>query len=91
MAEFGGIEAFALASRSWVSSPGPSEELVAMVSRAPDDKALRSYLEAGCRHGSSGEWIVEVGPWLDAWDREAQAKFVALRAARRAIQACEAA
>jgi len=75
VASFPGVEAFARASRSWVSSPGPSDELVAM---SDDGKALRSYLEAGVRHGLPEEWASEIEPWLQAWEREAQAMLMGL-------------
>lgn len=70
-----GAEAFARASRSWVSSPGPSDEMIAMLD---DDKALRSYLEAGVRRGLSDELAAEIEPWLAAWEREAQAMLMGL-------------
>src|SRR5439155_7255946 len=62
----------AKASRSWVDSPGPDPELLAWMNAAPDDKRLREYLEAGCRAGLSEDVTAELGPWLDAWDLEAQ-------------------
>ncbi len=75
---FPGLAPFARASRSWVSSPGPWEELVTQMERAPDDKGFRSYLEAGCRTGLSDEIVAEIGPWLDAWDAEAQVMLMCL-------------
>ncbi len=69
LGEVPGIEAFARASRSWVSSPGPSDEMVAMLD---DPSALRTYLEAGVRSGLADDVVAEIEPWLQAWEREAQ-------------------
>jgi len=75
LGEITGIEAFARASRSWVSHPGPSDELVAMLD---DTKALRTYLEGGVRKGLGEDVIAEIEPWLQAWEREAQAMLMGL-------------
>ena len=67
VAEFDGLEPLARACRSWVDSPGPSDDLLSL-----DNAALRTYLEAGCRKGLPDDWLAELEPWLDAWDNEAQ-------------------
>ena len=78
VAGFDGLEPLAKASRSWVSDPAPNPELVAWADAAPDHTRLRTFLEAGCRDGLGPELAEEVGPWLDAWDREAQAMLMCL-------------
>jgi hypothetical protein len=44
----------------------------------PDDTRLRDYLSRGCRDGLDSQLATEVGPWLDAWDREAELMSLAL-------------
>lgn len=83
ISQFAGLEPIARASRSWVSAPGPSDELVAMAESAPDDKRLREYLEAGCRKDLAPALATELGPWLDAWDAEAQAMLMCLNILER--------
>ncbi len=78
VAEFPGLEPLARACRSWASHPGPDPELLARANAAPDDKRLREFLEAGCRDGLDPELAAEVGPWLAAWETEAQAMLMAL-------------
>ena len=78
VATFDGLQPLASASRSWVADPGPDPELVAWADAAPDDKRLRTYLEAGCRKDLDPELAAEIAPWLDAWDREAQAMLMCL-------------
>ncbi len=74
LGDYSFIEPFARASRSWVSSPGPSAELVELM----DSGRLRPYLEAGVRDGVPEEWAEEIEPWLAAWEREAQAMLMGL-------------
>jgi hyaluronoglucosaminidase len=78
VAQYAGLEPLARASRSWVGSPGPSDELARMADAAPDDRSLRELLEAGCRNGLASELAEELAPWLDAWDAEAQAMLMCL-------------
>jgi hyaluronoglucosaminidase len=96
VSEFDGLEPLARSCRSWIDSTGPSDELTAMMEAAPDDKALREYLEAGCRKGLGDEWLSELEPWLDAWDNEAQVMLLCLdilekghRSAGRGLTAAE--
>jgi hyaluronoglucosaminidase len=74
LGEIPGIEAFARASRSWVSHPGPSDELIALMERGD----LRAYLEGGVRNGLGSDVTAEIEPWLQAWEREAQAMLMGL-------------
>ena len=96
VADVPGLAQLARACRSWVDAPGPSEELVAMADAAPGDKALREYLEAGCRKDLGDDWLAELEPWLDAWDNEAQTMLLCLdilekghRSAGRGLTAAE--
>ncbi|HYZ91020.1 MAG TPA: beta-N-acetylglucosaminidase domain-containing protein [Actinomycetota bacterium] len=78
IAEAPGLEPLARACRSWASDTGPDPELIEWAKAAPDDKRLRSFLEAGCRDGLDPELASEVEPWLAAWETEAQAMLMAL-------------
>lgn len=78
VAEVPGLEPLARACRSWASHPGPDPMLVQWADAAPDDKRLRTFLEAGCRAGLDPGLADEVGRWLDAWDVEAEAMLIAL-------------
>jgi len=78
VAEFPGLESLARACRSWASDPGPAPELLESAAVAPQDKRLRTYLEAGCRDGLDPALAEEVEPWLAAWECEAQAMLMAL-------------
>jgi hyaluronoglucosaminidase len=76
--EFPFLAPLARACRSWASDPGPDPELLAWAKAAPDDKRLRSYLEAGCRAGLDDALQAELEPWLAAWDLEAQVMLMCL-------------
>jgi hyaluronoglucosaminidase len=79
VSSYPGLEPLARASRSWVGDPGPDPELVAASMEASaDDRRLRDFLERGCRTGLDPELAAEVEPWLEAWDREAQAMLMCL-------------
>ncbi|MEX2393611.1 MAG: beta-N-acetylglucosaminidase domain-containing protein [Actinomycetota bacterium] len=79
VASYPGLLPLAKASRSWVATPGPDEELVEWADAASaDDRRLREFLDAGCRDGLDGALADEVGPWLDAWEAEAQAMQMCL-------------
>jgi hyaluronoglucosaminidase len=77
--EFPGLMPLAIASRSWVSSPDPDPELLAWAGAAINgDDALLTYLQAGCRSGLNRRLSEEIEPWLDQWEREANAMQAAI-------------
>ncbi|MEX0874850.1 MAG: beta-N-acetylglucosaminidase domain-containing protein [Actinomycetota bacterium] len=75
---FGDLAPLARACRSWADDPGPDPDLLEWAAAAPQDKRLRSFLEAGCRGGLSAEVQADLEPWLAAWEREAQLMLMCL-------------
>jgi hypothetical protein len=76
--EFPGLAPLAYACSSWASRSGPNPELVEWAAAAPEDKRLRTFLEAGCRDGLDPAMGAEVERWLAAWETEAQAMLMCL-------------
>jgi hypothetical protein len=80
-----GLAPLARACRSWLSEPGPDEELLAWAHAAIDgDTRLESFLAQGCRAGLPQEWADDLEHWLRAWEWHAAAVPVLLQALRNA-------
>lgn len=75
-----GLLPLARAARSWVDAAGVDDDLRswADAALAGDVGVLRAYLFAGCRDGLPADLAVEIEPWLEQWDFEAQAMQYAL-------------
>lgn len=71
-----GIEPLAMASRSWLTDPGPDPEIAGW-----DHETLAAWLAAGCRDGLGADWQSELEPWLQAWEWEAFTMAFAMHAA----------
>jgi hypothetical protein len=80
-----GLAPLARSCRSWITEPGPDEELQAWALAALDgDTRLEAFLAAGCRDGLDAALAAELEPWLTAWEWHAMAVPLALQALRDA-------
>lgn len=78
-----GLAPLARSCRSWLTDPGPDQELASWVDPAlAGDDRLDDFLAAGCRDGLEPAWEQELEPWLSAWDQEANVMRSAIRLAR---------
>lgn len=78
-----GLTPLARAARSWLTSPGPEQELLAWAAAALDgDRRLEEWLALGCRAGLDEAWSAELDGWLQAWEWEAFAMAFVLNALR---------
>lgn len=78
-----GLEPLARSCRSWLTEPGPDEELLAWGRSGLDgDTRLETYFAAGCRAGLAAEWALDLEPWLETWEWHAMAVPLLLQALR---------
>jgi hypothetical protein len=84
LADVPGIEPFARACRSWLTSPDPDPELLGWAEAAleGDDTRLSEWLARGCRSELAADWQAELEPWLQAWEWQAFVINAALEARR---------
>lgn len=83
LADVPGLQPLARACRSWLTEPGPDDELLAWTLAALDgDGRLEAFFAAGCRDGLAPEWVADLEPWLQAWEWHAMAVPTALHALR---------
>ena len=80
-----GLLPLARASRSWLTDPGPDDELRTWALAAADgeDRRLQDWLAAGCREGLPAKWQAELAAWLEAWELMALGLDYALDLARK--------
>lgn len=77
-----GLAPLARSCRSWLTEPGPDQELLAWAKAG--DPRLEAFFAAGCREGLAAEWAQDLEPWLEAWEWHAMAVPLLLQEARTA-------
>ena len=85
VSEVPGLSPLARSCRSWLTDPGPDQELAgwARAALSGDDRRFEHWLAAGCRDRLPLAWQTELAPWLEAWELCAVGLGFALEVVRK--------